>query len=150
MIVIIATMGMRLVPIVVFVQRLHLKASRWIYQVNGNPTKKVQKIIDKAVEVSLPQIYSKEEIKKGLIMAEHDNVNHPAHYERDGAIECIDEMMMIFGSQAVMDFCKCNAWKYRYRAADKNGSEDISKSDWYMRKYKELAESLKNNRDNFI
>lgn len=144
MIVIIATMGTRLVPIVVFVQRLHLKASKW------KPTKEVQKIIDKVVEVGLPQIYSKEEIKKGLIMAEHDNVNHPAHYERDGAIECIDEMMMIFGPQTVMDFCKCNAWKYRYRAADKNGSEDISKSDWYMRKYKELAESLNNNRDNFI
>lgn len=70
----------------------------------------------------------------------HDNVEHPAHYERKGAIECIDEMLMVFGKTAVMDFCKCNAWKYRYRAADKNGAEDIAKSDWYMRKYKELLE----------
>ena len=45
---------------------------------------------------------------------------------------------MIFGPEAVKDFCKCNAWKYRYRAADKNGKEDIEKSDWYMQKYKEL------------
>lgn len=70
----------------------------------------------------------------------HDNVEHPAHYEREGAIECIDEMLIVFGKTAVMDFCKCNAWKYRYRAADKNGAEDIAKSDWYMRKYKELLE----------
>lgn len=69
-----------------------------------------------------------------------DNVNHPKHYERENAIECIDEMIMIFGKQAVADFCKCNAWKYRYRAADKNGSEDIAKSDWYMRKYEELTQ----------
>ena len=83
---------------------------------------------------------SPQEIKEGLKkMAEHDNVNHPAHYEREGAIECIDEMVMVFGKDAVKCFCKCNAWKYRYRAADKNGSEDIAKSDWYMRKYKELC-----------
>lgn len=69
-----------------------------------------------------------------------DPVNHPKHYERENAIECIDEMIMIFGLDAVMGFCKCNAWKYRYRAADKNGAEDIAKSDWYMRKYKELLE----------
>lgn len=111
--------------------------------------KELEEISEKITQVGLSQIYSKEDIKEGLKkMAEHDNVNHPAHYERKGAIECIDEMVMIFGRQAVMDFCKCNAWKYRYRAADKNGSEDIAKSDWYMCKYKELAgESIK---DNFI
>lgn len=69
---------------------------------------------------------------------EHDSVNHPAHYERENAIECIDEMVEVFGSVAVMHFCLCNVWKYRYRSADKNGKEDISKSDWYMRKYREL------------
>lgn len=68
-----------------------------------------------------------------------DNVNHPAHYERDNAMECIDEMIMIFGAEAVSHFCLCNAWKYRYRAYDKNGKEDIEKSDWYIRKYKELT-----------
>lgn len=71
-----------------------------------------------------------------------DNVNHPAHYERDGAMECIDEMIMIFGENVVKHFCLCNAWKYRYRAADKNGTEDIAKSDWYIRKYKELDNKI--------
>ena len=55
-------------------------------------------------------------------------VNHPEHYGRENAIECIDEMIMIFGREAVMHFCLLNAWKYRYRAADKNGKEDIKKS----------------------
>lgn len=67
-----------------------------------------------------------------------ETIEHPAHYCRDGAIESIDEMEMIFGGRAVMDFCLLNAWKYRYRAADKNGSQDIAKSDWYMRKFREL------------
>ena len=70
-----------------------------------------------------------------------DMVNHPPHYEREGAMECIDEMLMIFGPLETKIFCKLNAWKYRYRAADKNGKEDIAKSDWYMNKYKEIEEN---------
>ena len=103
--------------------------------------------------------YTEDQIKAGLPKKEleeftkesmrrqnmADNVNHPKHYERENAIECIDEMVMIFGKTAVADFCKCNAWKYRYRAADKNGAEDIAKSDWYMRKYKELTEATERN-----
>lgn len=73
-----------------------------------------------------------------------DPVNHPAHYEREGAMECINEMLLIFGKEAVMNFCLCNAWKYRYRASAKNGSEDYSKSDWYIRKYRELKEGKNN------
>jgi hypothetical protein len=53
-------------------------------------------------------------------------------------MECIDEMVLIFGKEVVIGFCLCNAWKYRYRAADKNGEEDLKKSDWYLAKYKEL------------
>lgn len=68
-----------------------------------------------------------------------NNVEHPSHYNREGSMECIDEMILIFGVEAVKNFCLCNAWKYRYRAADKNGAEDLAKSDWYIRKYKELS-----------
>lgn len=73
----------------------------------------------------------------------HNNVNHPAHYEREGAMECIDEMVLLFGPQETAVFCKLNSWKYRYRAADKNGAEDIAKSDWYIRKYKEIMDGMK-------
>lgn len=71
-------------------------------------------------------------------------VNHPAHYKRDGAMECIDEMLLLFGKEEVMSFCKLNAWKYRYRAMDKNGQEDINKSDYYIRMYKDLKNETEN------
>lgn len=69
----------------------------------------------------------------------HDNVNHPAHYNRDGAMECIREMVVVFGYEATINFCKLNAWKYRYRASEKNGTEDMAKSDWYVKKVDELT-----------
>lgn len=65
-------------------------------------------------------------------------VDHPKHYNREGGMECIDEMVIVFGTQAVMDFCLCNVWKYRYRASSKNGAEDLKKAEWYMNKYAEL------------
>lgn len=97
----------------------------------------------------IPSNYEAPESKK-LIFADNepydlvdDVVNHPKHYCRDDAMECIDEMLLIFGEEAVKHFCLCNAWKYRYRAADKNGEEDLKKSDWYLRKYKELDDNFK-------
>lgn len=65
-------------------------------------------------------------------------VNHPKHYGREGAMECIDEMLLVFGTEPTMYFCLLNSWKYRYRAADKGGEEDLKKSDWYLAKYAEL------------
>ena len=52
-------------------------------------------------------------------------------------------MVYVFGAQAVIDFCKCNAWKYRYRAGSKgNYEEDMKKSDWYISKMMELQENF--------
>ena len=68
-----------------------------------------------------------------------DIITHPNHYNRENATESIHEMELVFGKEAVKAFCLCNVWKYRYRASDKNGIEDIKKSDWYMRKYRELC-----------
>lgn len=78
----------------------------------------------------------------GKIITESDfeAVNHPFHYCRGGAIECIDEMELVFGAEATAHFCLLNCWKYRYRSNEKNGQQDIEKSDWYMQKYKELKE----------
>ena len=72
-----------------------------------------------------------------------NNVDHPKHYKREKGIECIEEMIEVFGIEAVKNFCLCNIWKYRYRAADKNGEEDLDKSDWYMQKYIELQKREK-------
>ena len=72
--------------------------------------------------------------------ANTNNVDHPSHYNANGAMECIDEMVLIFGKEATMHFCLLNAWKYRYRANSKNGQEDWDKANWYIAKYKELKE----------
>lgn len=69
----------------------------------------------------------------------NNNVEHPNHYNREGGMECINEMLLIFGLQAVKSFCLLNVWKYRYRAADKNGMEDLKKSDYYLRLFDELC-----------
>lgn len=78
----------------------------------------------------------------------NSNVSHPAHYNREGGMECIEEMLMIFGKDAVKTFCLLNAWKYRYRAADKNGEEDLKKSDFYIRKWAEISGYPHNALDN--
>lgn len=68
-----------------------------------------------------------------------EKVDHPAHYKREGAMECIDEMLIVFGEEAVINFCLCNAYKYRYRAGLKDDKEeDLRKSDWYIKKAAEL------------
>jgi hypothetical protein len=85
-------------------------------------------------------ISNQTQVEKEKTMGKN-NVEHPTHYNRENAMECIDEMLLIFGKEMVEHFCLCNAWKYRYRAADKNGAEDLAKSDWYLAKYKELRES---------
>ena len=65
-----------------------------------------------------------------------DMVNAPPHYQ--GKHECIDEMVALFGIEAVMHFCMCNVYKYRFRADKKGGNEDIAKAEWYMDKLMEL------------
>lgn len=50
----------------------------------------------------------------------------------------IDEMLTVFGREAVKHFCLLNVWKYRKRALYKNGEEDLKKADWYMKKLVEL------------
>ena len=68
-----------------------------------------------------------------------DNVNHPSHYET-GKFECIDVMEEVMGTEAVKNFCMCNAFKYIYRCNRKNGLEDVKKAQWYLNKYVELTE----------
>ena len=65
--------------------------------------------------------------------SDKDMVNHPKHYEH--GIECIDEMILLYGKEETMSFCKLNPHKYRKRALDKGGKEDQDKSDWYVKEY---------------
>lgn len=75
-----------------------------------------------------------------------ETVNHPEHYQ--GKYECIEEMINLFGIEAVKDFCKCNIYKYRFRAGRKQGEEyekDISKAENYMTILINLEERTTNN-----
>lgn len=70
---------------------------------------------------------------------EKSAVNHPKHYQNDGGLETIDEMILLFGLEETMIFCKLNAWKYRARATKKGSEkEDLEKANWYILKYAEL------------
>ena len=60
-----------------------------------------------------------------------DSVNHPPHYNSSKR-ECIEEMRLMFGDNAVKNFCRCNIFKYRQRSNLKNGEEDLKKAEWYM------------------
>lgn len=64
-----------------------------------------------------------------------ENVNHPLHYQKEGRKECIVEMRERFGENTVATFCLTNAYKYLYRAGDKDGNskeQDIAKAKWYF------------------
>ena len=65
---------------------------------------------------------------------EHDAVNHPSHYTA-GGIECIEALKAattrLTGIEAV---CTANAIKYLWRWKDKNGTEDLNKSIWYIKR----------------
>lgn len=70
-----------------------------------------------------------------------DPVNNPEHYAT-GKIQCIDAMIEAFGKEAVITFCKLNAFKYIWRAEKKNKLQDIEKANWYISKYIELSRDL--------
>ena len=75
-----------------------------------------------------------------------DNIN-PDHYKKECSLECIESMELMFGYQAVYNFCVCNAWKYIWRWRNKNGLEDLNKADWYINrayKYNPLCNKLGN------
>lgn len=70
-----------------------------------------------------------------------DPVNNPEHYAT-GKIQCIDAMIEAFGKEAVITFCKLNAFKYIWRAEKKNKLQDIEKANWYISKYIELSRDI--------
>ena len=65
-----------------------------------------------------------------------DEVNHTENYELKN--KYIDEMILIFGIEAVKNFCACNI--YKYSECMNNGPEDLRKVHWYMGKLDELID----------
>ena len=48
-----------------------------------------------------------------------EETEHPRHYTQ-GEVECIDAMVLAFGGEAVRDYCRLNAFKYVWRAKEKD------------------------------
>ena len=64
----------------------------------------------------------------------NEQVNHPSHYLVNGK-ECIDCMVELLGLKATCIFCLTNAYKYMYRAGNKDGNsyeQDMRKCRWYI------------------
>lgn len=83
------------------------------------------------INEKIKQAYNKG-YKEGEKMSK-DNIN-PNHYKSSTSLECIEAMEIMFGKEAVIDFCLCNAFKYIWRWKNKNGEEDLEKADWYLHK----------------
>lgn len=71
-----------------------------------------------------------------------DGVDHPAHYQRDGRRECIEEIHEALGDYGMICFCIGNAHKYMYRKGLKGDAMvDLRKAGWYLDYGKEILGS---------
>lgn len=60
-------------------------------------------------------------------------VSHPAHYEGDGSVECIDAIRSALGRSGFIAFCRGNSMKYLWRAGHKGDARtDYMKAYWYI------------------
>ena len=60
-------------------------------------------------------------------------INHPSHYLKGDRKECIVEMEEKYGAEMTAIFCLTNAYKYLYRAGEKDGNsamQDNLKARW--------------------
>lgn len=62
-----------------------------------------------------------------------NNVDHPNHYA-NGSIECIDAIESALTQEEFEGFLHGNILKYDWRYRNKNGIEDLKKSQWYNSK----------------
>lgn len=65
-----------------------------------------------------------------------ENVFEPAHYVKEGGVECIDVMVQLYGSERVREWAEITAFKYQWRQGNKEGNsseQDKMKSIWYTR-----------------
>jgi hypothetical protein len=68
------------------------------------------------------------------------NTIHPSHYNKENRKECWDEIREIFGREIQFGFLVGSAYKYSYRAGEKEGNpkeQDIAKIREYLKKARE-------------
>jgi|GEM_PF-1755544 len=67
---------------------------------------------------------------------ELSDVFQPSHYVKDGGVECIDIMSMVYGEERVKEWAEITAFKYQWRQGSKAGNsavKDKMKRIWYTR-----------------
>ena len=70
-----------------------------------------------------------------------DDVNSPAHYADQGAIECIDAMESMLSREEFIGYLRGNSFKYRWRCRGKgNAVKDLRKAQWYENRLMALLE----------
>ena len=70
-----------------------------------------------------------------------DDVNSPAHYADQGAVECIDAMESMLSREEFIGYLRGNSFKYRWRCRDKgNAVKDLRKAHWYENRLMALLE----------
>ena len=77
-------------------------------------------------------------------------VIHPEHYNKEGRKECWEEMIDKFGPMAVAIFDVLSAYKYQYRAGEKDGNpeeQDKAKIDNYMHHSADLIALFGSNKE---
>jgi|TARA_R100001480_G_scaffold150669_2_gene151511 hypothetical protein len=69
-----------------------------------------------------------------------DMVNSPPHYNEAG-IECIDAIAAALGDGFEF-YLQGNVIKYLWRYRYKNGTEDLNKAEWYLKRLAHEVEGL--------
>lgn len=77
-------------------------------------------------------------------MATQDLVNHPAHYNAGGGVECIEAIKSSMSTEEYRGYLKGAAQKYLWRYTYKNDPlSDLRKCNWYLSRLTEsVAEEL--------
>jgi hypothetical protein len=70
----------------------------------------------------------------GDLVDKYNNVNAPAHYNKNGEIECIDAIKEVLGQEGFESYLQGQIVKYIWRSDVKGGAEDIRKLIWYARR----------------
>jgi hypothetical protein len=65
----------------------------------------------------------------------HCVINSPAHYNKNGAIECIDAIKEALGDEGFLSYLHGNILKYAWRFDQKGGDQDLRKLIWYANRY---------------
>jgi hypothetical protein len=70
-----------------------------------------------------------------------DLVNHPPHYNGQGAIECIDAIEAQLTPEEYRGYLKGNITKYNWRERHKGGTESLKKARFYLNRLIEFDEN---------